>query len=265
GASFLPDRGLSSMEQVELPYQVRIEQFEGPLDLLLHLIKKDEINIYDIPIALIAKQYLDYLNVMKSLNLAVAGEFLVMAATLVQIKSRMLLPADETETDEDEGPDPREELVRRLLEYKQFKEAAKELDSQERMWREIFSRQQSPTITEQSSEPLLEEVTLFDLVDVLQDLLARTPSHGLLEIVPENLTVRDRMNVILELLEGKESITFLSMFEGQSHRLLVIVTFLALLELMRIKMVRVFQGETFGPILVTRAFLLMTDEEPIET
>ena len=254
-----------SVEQVELPYQVRIEQFEGPLDLLLHLIKKNEINIYDIPIALIAKQYLDYLNVMKSLNLAVAGEFLVMAATLVQIKSRMLLPAGEAETEEDEGPDPRGELVRRLLEYKQFKEAARELDNQERLWREIFSRQQPPSMTVQSHEPVLEDMTLFDLVDALQGLLVRIPSHQLLEIVPDNLTVRDRMNVIMELLEGKESITFLSMFEGQNHRLLVIVTFLALLELMRIKVVRVFQGEAFGPILVTRAFSLMTGEEPSET
>ena len=252
------------MEQVELPYQIRIEQFEGPLDLLLHLIKKNEINICDIPIALITRQYLDYLSVMKSLNLGVAGEFLVMAATLVQIKSRMLLPADEREIDEDEGLDPREELVRRLLEYKQFKEAARELDGQERLWREIFSRQQLPSMTVQSNEPLLEDATLFDLVDALQGLLARTPSHLLLEIVPENLTVRDRMTVILELLDGAESITFLSMFEGQSHRLLVVVTFLALLELIRIKVVRVFQGEMFGPILVTRAFSLMTGEETIE-
>ena len=258
------DHGGAGLDQVELPYQIRIEQFEGPLDLLLHLIKKNEINIYDIPIALIARQYLDYLSVMKSLNLAVAGEFLVVAATLVQIKSRMLLPDDEAGSDEDEGPDPREELVRRLLEYKQFKEAARELDGQERLWRELFSRQQPPSSTAQSSEPLLEDATLFDLVDALQGLLARTPSHQLLEIVPENLTVRDRMTVILELLDGQESITFLSIFEGQRHRLLVIVTFLALLELMRIKVVRVFQGETFGPILVTRAFSLMTGEDPIE-
>src|SRR5438093_13462904 len=113
------------MEKVELPYQIRIEQFEGPLDLLLHLIKKNEINIYDIPVALITRQYLEYLSVMKSLYLGVAGEFLVMAATLVQIKSRMLLPADEAEQHEDESPDPHEELVRRLFEYRNFNEAAR--------------------------------------------------------------------------------------------------------------------------------------------
>lgn len=118
------------MEQVELPYQVRLEKFEGPLDLLLHLIRQNQINIYDIPIALIAQQYLDYLETMRSLNLAVAGEFLVMAATLLQIKSRMLLPVEERALDDEDGPDPREELVRRLLEYKQFKEAATELEDQ---------------------------------------------------------------------------------------------------------------------------------------
>ena len=115
------DNRLDADEQTELPYQVRIENFEGPLDLLLHLIKKSEINIYDIPINPIAQQYLTYIEAMEELNLTVAGEFLVMAATLLQIKSKMLLPADETVTDEEDGPDPREELVRRLLEYKQFK------------------------------------------------------------------------------------------------------------------------------------------------
>jgi len=115
-------------EQTELPYQVRIENFEGPLDLLLHLIKKNEINIYDIPIALIARQYLEYIEAMKSFNLNVAGDFLVMAATLLQIKSKMLLPVDEAAEDDEDGPDPREELVRRLLEYKAYKEAAYQLD-----------------------------------------------------------------------------------------------------------------------------------------
>ena len=250
------------MEQIEIPYQVRLDKFEGPLDLLLYLIKKNEINIYDIPITLIAQQYLDYLSVMKSLNLSVAGEFLVMAATLVQIKSRMLLPADETEADEEDGPDPRDELVRRLLEYKQYKEAASQLDNRERLWREIFGRDHTPSEPVRSSEALLEDVTLFDLVDALQGILARIPNARLLEIIPENLTVKDRMNLILEVLDDKESITFLSLFEAQAHRLLVIVTFLALLELIRIKLVRVFQGEAFGPILVIRAFSPIIGEIP---
>ena len=252
------------MGQTELPYHVRIENFEGPLDLLLHLIKKNEINIYDIPIALIAQQYLEYLSGMKELNLAVAGEFLVMAATLLHIKSRMLLPADEAPDEEEEGPDPREELVRRLLEYKQFKEAASGLDGRERLWRDMFAREVGPPPDMQADEALLDDVTLFDLVDALQDILARHPGKQLVEIIPDNMTVRDRMNAILEALEGHEGIDFASLFESAGHRMILIVTFLALLELIRIRVVRVFQGEAFGAILVSRAFSAVSDTDPAE-
>lgn len=254
-------------EQTELPYQVRIEQFEGPLDLLLHLIKKNEINIYDIPIALIAQQYLEYIEAMKDLNLNVAGDFLVMAATLLQIKSKMLLPVDEAALDEEDGPDPREELVRRLLEYKTYKEAATRLDGQEKMWREIFSREPAPTAPveiNETGETLLENVSLFDLVDALQGILDRNPGKRLIEIIPDNLTVRERMNVILELLEGKDSVSFVDLFEPTSHRLIVIVTFLAMLELIRLRVARVFQAEAFGPILVSRAFSLVPDPAELD-
>ncbi len=252
------------MEQTELPYQVRIENFEGPLDLLLHLIRKNEINIYDIPIALIARQYLEYIDAMKDLNLTVAGEFLVMAATLLQIKSKLLLPVDETVEDDEDGPDPREELVRRLLEYKQFKDAARQLDNQERMWRELYSREQSPSVELESDETLLDDVNLFDLVDALKGILERHPGKHLLEIIPDNLTVRDRMNAILEALEGRESMTFSSLFESSSHRMVIIVTFLALLELIRLRTARVFQGENFGPILVSRTFSLVPDPAELD-
>ncbi len=249
---------------MESAYQVRLEKFEGPLDLLLHLIRKNEINIYDIPIALITQQYLDYLSTLKSLNLTVAGEFLVMAATLLHIKSRMLLPSEETQADEEDGPDPREELVRRLLEYKQFKEAANQFDGRERLWRDVFVREQRGPMRVRSEEAPLENITLFDLVDALQEIIARTPGRRLLEIVPENLTVRDRMNAILDALEGKDAVTFSSLFGEACHRLVVIVTFLALLELIRIGVVRVFQAEMFGPILLSRAFLLVNETEPAE-
>jgi len=258
------DNRSGGTEQTELPYQVRIENFEGPLDLLLHLIKKSEINIYDIPIALIARQYLDYLEAMKELNLAVAGEFLVMAATLLQIKSKMLLPVDETVEDEEDGPDPREELVRRLLEYKKFKEAARQLDTQERMWREIYSRTPAPREDLESDDQSLDNVGLFDLVDALQGILNRNPGKTLLEIIPDNLTVRDRMNAILEALEGQESVSFASLFEGSCHRMVIIVTFLALLELIRLRTARVFQPESFGPILVSRAFSLVPDPAELD-
>lgn len=253
------------VEQLEIPYQVRLKAFEGPLDLLLHLIRKNEVNIYDIPIALITQQYLEYLSVMKSLNLSVAGEFLVMAATLLQIKSRMLLPVDEAQVDEDEGPDPREELVLRLLEYQRFKDAAVRLDERERLWRELFSREPPGPTQSQADEAPLDHVTLFDLVDALQGVLARAPNRQMLEIAAEHLTVKDRMNAILEVLEAKESVTFLSLFEGSMHRPVVIVTFLALLELTRIKLVRIFQAEVFGPILLMRAFSPVTEGDADET
>lgn len=258
------DNRLEGTEQTELPYQVRIENFEGPLDLLLHLIKKNEINIYDIPIALIARQYLDYIDAMKDLNLTVAGEFLVMAATLLQIKSKLLLPIDEAVEDDEDGPDPREELVRRLLEYKKFKDAARQLDNQERMWRELYGREQSPSVEMESDETMLDEVSLFDLVDALKGVLERNPGKHLLEIIPDNLTVRDRMNAILEALEGQESVTFTSLFELSSHRMVIIVTFLALLELIRLRTARVFQGENFGPILVSRTFSLVPDPAELD-
>lgn len=254
----------NKFEQIELPYQVRIENFEGPLDLLLHLIKKNEINIYDIPIAMIARQYLEYLEAMKELNLAVAGEFLVMAATLLQIKSKMLLPADETADDEEEGPDPREELVRRLLEYKAYKEAARQLDGREKMWREIFTREAAAPEATESDDTLLEHVTLFDLVDALRGVLERNPGTKLIEIIPDNLTVRERMNVILDMLEGEDAVAFESLFEASRHRMVIIVTFLALLELIRLRVARVFQGETFGPILVSRAFSLVPDPAELD-
>jgi segregation and condensation protein A len=259
------DNQFDGAEQTELPYQVRIENFEGPLDLLLHLIKKNEINIYDIPIALIAQQYLSYIDAMKELNLNVAGEFLVMAATLLQIKSKMLLPVEETADDEEDGPDPREELVRRLLEYKTFKEAARQLDTQERMWREIYARPAaSHEAAPDSDETTLDNIGLFDLVDALQGILDRNPGKKLLEIIPDNLTVRDRMSAILESLEGQESIGFEALFDAACHRLMIIVTFLALLELIRLRTVRVYQAENFGPILVSRAFSLVPDPAELD-
>ena len=266
GIKRLVDNQLDGSEQTELPYQVRIENFEGPLDLLLHLIKKNEINIYDIPIAMIAQQYLSYIEAMKDLNLTVAGEFLVMAATLLQIKSKMLLPVEESAEDEEDGPDPREELVRRLLEYKTFKEAARQLDTQERMWREIYSRPvvARETSAESSDDAMLDNIGLFDLVDALQTILDRNPGKKLLEIIPDNLTVRDRMNAILEALEGQESIGFEALFEASCHRVVIIVTFLALLELIRLRTVRVYQAESFGPILVSRTFSLVPDPAELD-
>jgi segregation and condensation protein A len=245
----------TGLDVAEDSYRIRLDEFEGPLDLLLHLIKKNEINIYDIPIALIAKQYLDYISMMKTLNLVVAGEFLVMAATLIHIKSRMLLPVEADGDEEDEaGEDPRAELVRRLLEYKQFKEAAGALVQRGQQWREVFQRGQILNLSPNEDGVLL-ELTLFDLVDALQGVLQRVPAKTLVEVTADHLTVKDRMNSILERLEQESSLPFDTLFLPDEGRLVVIVTFLGLLELMRIKLVRAFQAEAFGPILLSRTFL----------
>lgn len=245
-------------EETESSYRVRLDSFTGPLDLLLHLIRKHEINIYDIPIALITQQYLEYLNLMKSLNLSLAGEFLVMAATLLHIKSRMLLPKDDLqEDDQEEGEDPREELVRRLLEYEQFKEAAGRLSYRERIWREVFRRE--PSVSDASpiettdSVPT-EELDLFDLLSALQEVLNRTPPT-VLDVTVDTLSVQDRIHGILERLESEPTLTFRSLFDRAVTRVMVIVTFLALLELVRMKLVRIYQSELFGPIHVARHFV----------
>ena len=244
----------TGLDSFEASYRIRLEQFEGPLDLLLHLIKKNEINIYDIPMALITKQYLEHINLMKSLNLVVAGEFLVLAATLIHIKSKMLLPS-EPDGEEEEGQDPRAELVRQLLQYKQFKEAAYDLQDRERLWREVYRRAPLLSATPRESEETPLELTLFDLMDALQDVVRRAPSKALLELTAEHLTVKDRMNYILERLEESAAVPFDMLFSPTDGRLVLIVTFLGLLELMRLKLVRVFQPETFGAILLSRAFL----------
>ena len=250
----MTERVETGLDSFEASYLIRLEQFEGPLDLLLHLIKKNEINIYDIPMALITKQYLEHINLMKSLNLVVAGEFLVLAATLIHIKSKMLLPS-EPDGEEEEGQDPRAELVRQLLQYKQFKEAAYDLQDRERLWREVYRRAPLPTATPMESEETPFELTLFDLMGALQDVVRRAPSKALLELTADHLTVKDRMNYILERLEESAAVPFDMLFSPSDGRLVLIVTFLGLLELMRLKLVRVFQPQTFGGILLSRAFL----------
>jgi segregation and condensation protein A len=253
----VPSLIVSDLEDDDV-YQVKLEAFTGPMDLLLHLIRKHQINIYDIPIALIAQQYLEYLTMMKTLNLSLAGEFLVMAATLLYIKSRMLLPKEEkAETEDEEGLDPRMELVRQLVEYERFKEAAGTLVARELLWRESFSRDPLPLLAESADEEDMatEDLQLFDLLSAFQDVLDRAPTDQLVELSRETWTVQDRIQVILERLEGESTVPFEGLFEQHWSRPLVIVTFLALLELVRMNLVRLFQGEWFGPIQVTRRFV----------
>jgi segregation and condensation protein A len=229
----------------ETAYEVKVGTFEGPLELLLHLIKKNEINIYDIPIALITQQYIETLDLMKSLNLSIAGEFLVMAATLIHIKSKTLLPPAEEEADEE---DPRQELVARLLEYQKFKDAAERLEERESLWRDIFRKEPSPSPELLPEEIPLIDLDLYDLLDALKNVLARIPDKKVLQVTIDELTVKDRMQFLMERMGEIESVLFDDLFEGIRTRHAVVVTFLALLEVIRLGLIRVVQGDACGPL-----------------
>ncbi len=240
---------------------VKVGTFEGSLELLLHLIKENQINIYDIPIALITQQYLDTLDIMSSLNLSIAGDFIVMAATLIHIKSKMLLPVYETEDEEDLEDDPRQELVARLLEYKKFKEAAFELESCETIWRQIFSREAIST-TPPSEEISLGDLALSDLFNALQKVIARLPNKDVLTIENDELSVRDRIGFILSMMENETSLLFDQLFDGIETRHSVVITFLALLELIRLGLIKILQGENFGSLRLIGTDNLLKEAVP---
>jgi len=225
-------------------YNIKIPVFEGPFDLLLHLIRENKIDIYDIPIALITGRYLQYIEMMKELNLELAGEFLVMAATLIQIKSRMLLPLDE-EVSSEEQEDPRLELVNRLLEYQTFKEVASDLRKREEEWMNVFHKEPASDDT----ELCLFDLNLFDLLGAFKKILD-TASPELISITKEILTVKDKMSIIMEILEGQEAIRFEEIFKEGSTRIQLIVTFVALLELIRLGLAKAYQEKEFGNIWV---------------
>lgn len=246
--------------EVDSPYEVKLGNFEGPLELLLHLIRKHEINIYDIPIALITQQYIETLDLMKSLNLSIAGEFLVMAATLIHIKSKTLLPPSETEEGTEEI-DPRQELVWRLLEYQKFKDAAERLEERESLWREIFRREPSPSPELLPEEIPLVDVTLYDLLDALKNVMSRLPDKKLFQITADELSVKDRMQFLIERMENAESLLFESLFEGAATRYAVVVTFLALLEVIRLGLVQVLQGDNCGPLRLIKTRNLSPEGE----
>lgn len=236
-----------------VPGEVPGEQvpFEGPLDLLLHLIRENKVNIYDIPIALITHQYLEYLGLMKELNLEIAGEFLVMAATLIHIKSRMLLPVEET-ADIEEEMDPRLELVEKLLEYQAFKDAALGLREKEEEWSRVFLKEPPPQEEEggESEEPALFDLNLFDLLAAFKKILDKAPPE-IMAVTRETLTVKDRMAFVMEVLQDREAVRFEELFESGTRTHLV-VCFMALLELLRLGLAKVYQEREFGAIWVIK-------------
>ncbi len=225
-------------------YNIKLDIFEGPLDLLLHLIKKSEVDVYDIPVASITEQYLEYIEMMKEMNLDFAGEFLVMAATLVHIKSRMLLPVDEeAKPEEEEGGDPREELVRRLLEYQRYKEAARELSERNLLGRDVFARGADVELGELEEGVGFVNVSVFDLMEAIKGVLARAPRERTVELTSERFRIADKINDIMEFLGREKSATFVSLFPGGATRGEVVVTFLAVLELAKLLMIRVHQTD----------------------
>ncbi len=234
---------------METEYKVRLEIFEGPLDLLLYLIKRDELDIYDISLERITQQYLEYLQAFKELNIDVAGEFVVMAANLIYLKSRSLLPIDQQPPEEDvEEDDPRWDLIRQLIEYKKFKEAAGELQMRELEQARIFARVGDGSAPEMA--PLhLGEVGIFQLINAFQNVLKRLDAkEDLREIFGENFTVSDKIERILQSMSGGKSIRFSDLFSQMASRVEIVVTFLALLELIRLKQVRAIQADPFQEI-----------------
>jgi segregation and condensation protein A len=244
--------GMESVLPEDAP-RITLPLFEGPLDLLLYLIKRDKIDIHDIPIAPITHQYMEYLELMQSLNLDVAGEFMVMAATLIHIKSKMLVPIEPTEAEgEEEYVDPREELVQRLLEFQRYKEAAGILHQQAQIRAATWTRPDTvmPRFDDAGEEML--EAGLYDLIAAFKELLERRKTLLAHEVESEGPPVEQRMEELLAMIPEGASLEFLGLFASLETKAAMIVTFLALLELIRLKRVRVYQRGMFGPIRVFR-------------
>ena len=242
-------------------YKVNLEVFEGPLDLLLYLIKKDEVDIYDIPIGRITTQYMEYLDLMKILNLEIAGDFIVMAATLMVIKSRLLLPdEDRGPVEEDDEDDPRWDLVRQLVEYKKFKDAAGFLGQLEEIQENVFSREGEHVELGARPEIGMSDVSIFDLISALNQALDRAPKEELNEIFAEQFTVSDKVDYLLENLKSGKSLTLGRLFRGMRSRQEIVCTFLAVLELMKLNRLSARQDNNFGEIVIEQ---VDGDSEPV--
>jgi segregation and condensation protein A len=247
-------------------YKVKLEVFEGPLDLLLYLIKRDEVDIYEISIERIAKQYLEYIEAFQVLNIDLAGEFIVMAANLLYIKSRTLLPKEQQMPEEDaDEDDPRWELIRQLIEYKKFKEAAFELRSREALQEKLFPRFPANRELAPAGDLLVSEVGIFDLITAFQKALKRLESRkreeNLREIFEENFTVADKIEFLLRVIYHGVPMRFEECFAEAASRAEIVVTFLAMLELIRLKQLRVRQENHFQEIWIERTFAATANAE----
>lgn len=244
-----PSDQLISAEEVPESLKVKLEIFEGPLDLLLHLIKQEEIDIYDIPIAHITKQYLEYLGMMKDLNINLAGEWLVMASTLILIKSRMLLPPDPTIVEAPSEEDPRLPLVQQLLEHQKFKSAAEMLYERETIELSSF---ENPKTEFQEEEEELVSATVFDLIKAFHAVVVRFRDQIVLEVEHDTVTLEEKLAELRSVLALQPTLHFSSFFERCLSKLHLIVTFLAVLEMVRLREIHIFQEKTHGDIKIVR-------------
>jgi len=243
-------------QNAEPRYHVKLRAFDGPLDLLLHLIRKNEVDIYDIPIASITQQYLDTLEIMRELDVNIAGDFVFMAATLIHIKSKMLLPPPHEDGVEDELGDPRDELVARLLEYQRYKEAAQMLYERQTLRSAMWLRSETAVASllesdAQAQEELL-DVDLFELLTAFRSVLERINRRKDIKFERETVTVEEMIQILTAKVAPGTNISFEQLFDDVTTRALLIVTFLALLELVRLRVLRVYQTKAFGAIHVSR-------------
>jgi len=247
-------------------YKVQFEVFEGPLDLLLYLIKKEEVDIYEVNLTKLATQFIEYIDLMRAFDLEVAGEFLVMASTLMYIKSRELLPVDQQVVveAEDEGEDPRWELIRQLVEYKKFKDAAAKLQSLEERQENVFPRLPGKIEFEDADPPTKPEVGIFDLLNAVNAVLKRfqEKTAGSREIFEDKWTVSEKIEFVLKLVTERGSVKFSELFETAANRAEIVCTFLALLELIRLKQLACAQPEPFAEIEISKSVAPTEPTEP---
>ena len=237
----------ASLLPVTEDYKVQLEIFEGPLDLLLYLIRTQELDIYDIPISQLTDQYLEYLRMMEELNIVVAGEFLVISSTLILIKSKMLLPAEEVDDEEEEAIDPREELVERLLEHERFKDASQMLYSKETVELSVWGKGDDE-FAEEEKEVI--SVTTFDLIHAFHNMVERFKEQIVIEMRPEKVTLKDKLKEIRRLLSAQGHFYFSNFFDEKISKRHLVVTFIALLELVRLHEVRLFQESGYEDIRI---------------
>ena len=236
------------MRMAEELYRVNLDEiFEGPMDLLVHLIRKNELDIYDIPIALITEQYLQYLDWMQAMNIDYAGDFILMASTLTQIKSRMLLPAH---GDEDEEEDPLQQITRPLMEYLQMKSVADQLVERNLLGENTFIRNPNRDEFLSTTDDEFIKIGLFELIDAFQKILEKIPDDHRVELIADEISVKDKISQLVDILEAKGSITFLELFADNSDKREVIITFLAILEMVKLTLIRIVQNVQTGIIRI---------------